>query len=356
MRARTVLWLFVGCIVLGGIGTRAFAVTDDMEQDLWTQGHVNGTYDGVWKAEYSTADAVSPTRSIHLSLSGGGTSGHDGDTVSAVRQFAGNLLGRRLQVKYNIAQQTDVADAWGGMHGSADVIVSVLDATGTPLGSWTYRLACSDLHEVPSWYTHMNGDAGSPCHQTGNITYIGTPNEDGGEYEPGAGWKTLDVAPAEDMLVDWTRVTSVQVKLVVDSCYMHLDTFGVYFDDLNLTPAPATVDIDPNTLDLKSQGKWITAYITLPEGYDVGDIDIDTIQLDGIDAAWGDDFEDDELMVKFDREAVIAYLKGKGLALPTDVTLKVTGDIGDLTFEGSDTIRVIEPPKPPAGPKGGKGK
>lgn len=354
MRARTVLWLFVGCIVLGGIGTRAFAVTDDMEQDLWTLGHVHPAYDGVWKAEYSTADCVSPERSIRLLLSCGLTEEHDGDAVFATREFAGNLLGRRLQVKYNIAQQTDVADNWGGMHGSADVIVSVLDATGMPLGSWTYRLACSDLHESSGWYAHMGGDAGSPCHKTGNITYIGTPDA-GGEYEPGAGWQTLDVAPAEDMLVDWASVASVQVKLVVDSCFMHLDTFEVFFDDLNLTPAPATVDIDPNTLDLKSQGKWITAYITLPEGYDVGDIDISSIQLDGIiAAAWGNDCEDDALMVKFDREAVIAYLKDKGLALPAEVTLTVTGDIGDLMFEGSDTIRVIEPPKPPAGPKGGK--
>ncbi|MCX5649044.1 MAG: hypothetical protein NTX40_08120 [Planctomycetota bacterium] len=353
MRARTMLWLFVGCIVLGGIGTRAFAVTDDMEQDLWTLGHVPG-YDGTWAAEYSTVDKVSPERSIRLLLSGGGQAGHDGDAVSAVRQFDGNLLGRRLQVKYNIAQQTDVADDWGGMHGSADVIVSVLDATGTPLGSRTYRLACSDLHEKPTWYAHMGGNAGSPCHQTVNITYIGTPDA-GGEYEPGPGWQTLDVAPAEDILVDWTSVASVQVKLVVNSCFMHLDTFEVFFDDLNLTPAPATVDIDPNTLDLKSQGKWITAYITLPEGYDVGDIDISTVQLDGIiAAAWGDDCEDDALMVKFDREAVIAHLKGEGLTLPTNVTLKVTGGIGDLLFEGSDTIRVIEPPKPPAGPKGGK--
>jgi len=354
MRARTMLWLFVGCIVLGGIGTRAFAVTDDMEQNLWTLGHVHPAYDGVWTAEYSTADAVSPTRSIHLSLSGGGTIGLDGDTAFAVREFAGNLLGRRLQVKYNIAQQTDVADAWGGMHGSADVIVSALDADGTALDSWTYRLACSDLHENPSCYDHMGGAAGSPCHQTGNITYIGTPDA-GGEYEPGLGWRTLDVAPAEDMGVDWTSVASVQVKLVVNSCFMHQDTFEVFFDDLNLTPVPATVDIDPNTLDLKSQGKWITAYVTLPEGYDVGDIDISTVQLDGIDADWGDDFEDDALMVKFYRDAVIAYLKGKGLALPADVTLKVTGDLGDLTFEGSDTIRVIEPP-PPKPPKSNKGK
>ncbi|MCK4435140.1 hypothetical protein KAU92_06580, partial [Candidatus Bathyarchaeota archaeon] len=31
----------------------------------------------------------------------------------------------------------------------------------------------------------------------------------------------------------------------------------------------ATVDIEPNTLNLKSEGEWITCYIELPEGYNV---------------------------------------------------------------------------------------
>jgi len=33
----------------------------------------------------------------------------------------------------------------------------------------------------------------------------------------------------------------------------------------------ATVDLDPDTLNLESKGKWITCYIELPEGYDTGD-------------------------------------------------------------------------------------
>lgn len=78
------------------------------------------------------------------------------------------------------------------------------------------------------------------------------------------------------------------------------------------------------------------AYITLPEGYEVEDIDVDTILLNGIvSAEWGH-IQDSVLMVKFDRSEVAAILS------PGDaVELTVTGELTDGTsFEGSDTIRV----------------
>ncbi len=100
-----------------------------------------------------------------------------------------------------------------------------------------------------------------------------------------------------------------------------------------------TVDIDPNTLNLKSKGRWITCYIDLPTGYDVNDIDISTIMLeDTIPAEWGD-IQGDTLMVKFDRSDVEDMLS------PGTYNFKVTGELTDGTkFEGySDEIRVIEP-------------
>jgi hypothetical protein len=39
------------------------------------------------------------------------------------------------------------------------------------------------------------------------------------------------------------------------------------------------IDIDPDTLNLKSKIKWVTAYIELPGGYDVADIDVGTVKL-----------------------------------------------------------------------------
>jgi len=78
----------------------------------------------------------------------------------------------------------------------------------------------------------------------------------------------------------------------------------------------ATVDIAPKSLNLKGKGRWITAHIELPEGYNVSDIDVSTIMLnDTIPAeprpvAIGDYDNDSvpDLMVKFDRSAVISCI------------------------------------------------
>ncbi|UCE73264.1 MAG: right-handed parallel beta-helix repeat-containing protein [Methanomassiliicoccales archaeon] len=119
----------------------------------------------------------------------------------------------------------------------------------------------------------------------------------------------------------------------------------------------AAIDIDPDTLNVKSKGRWITCYIELPEGYDVRDIDASTILLEDslspiLDPKFGFvksedsyimDHDDDtilERMVKFDRDAVEEMLP------PGIYNLKVTGEMTDGTvFEGySDEIWVIDPP------------
>jgi len=115
-------------------------------------------------------------------------------------------------------------------------------------------------------------------------------------------------------------------------------------------PIAVEVDIDPDTLNLKSKGKWITAYIELPDGYSATDVDPSTIRLNGVVPAVADpkygfikdpklmdcDGDDlDEFMVKFDRSAVQAIV-GVG-----EVTLTITGMVGGVPFEGSDTIRVV---------------
>jgi parallel beta-helix repeat protein len=119
----------------------------------------------------------------------------------------------------------------------------------------------------------------------------------------------------------------------------------------------AIIDIDPDTLNLKSKGKWITCYMELPEGYDVRDIDATTILLGDslppiLNLKYGFvksedsyimDHDNDtipERMVKFDRSEVEEML------MPGTYNLKVTGELTDGTsFEGySDEIRVIDPP------------
>ena len=113
----------------------------------------------------------------------------------------------------------------------------------------------------------------------------------------------------------------------------------------------ATVDITPDTLNLKSKGKWITCRIELPEGYNASDIDPNTIMLNGsipVDPFWVDkprqsvegDYYDgvSHLMVKFNRTAVREFILAQGITYG-NVTLTITGEVDGTPFEGSDIIR-----------------
>lgn len=117
----------------------------------------------------------------------------------------------------------------------------------------------------------------------------------------------------------------------------------------------ATINVKPQNLKLHSKGSWITCYIELPSifGADVYEINVSSVRL-GADVPTGNvfaigDFDHDgvlELMVKFDREAVVSYILSTGVdgyiaGLSRWVTLQVVGDLfSGLRFEGYDTIRV----------------
>ena len=121
----------------------------------------------------------------------------------------------------------------------------------------------------------------------------------------------------------------------------------------------ATVDIIPNILNLRSKVKYITAYIELPEDYNVSDIDVSSILLNNtipVDPnapiAIGD-YDNDtipDLMVKFNGTEVIKYiLNNINMTKLIEerfltITLTLTGKLKDGTqFQGSDTIRITMP-------------
>ena len=112
---------------------------------------------------------------------------------------------------------------------------------------------------------------------------------------------------------------------------------------------PATIDFDPDTLNLQSSGKWVTVYIELPigHGYEISEIDISSILLnDQINAKLTPneigDYDLDgipDLMVKFDLFDVQEKLQ-----VGEEVTIIITGELEDeKAFRGTDTIRVISP-------------
>jgi len=127
------------------------------------------------------------------------------------------------------------------------------------------------------------------------------------------------------------------------------------------TPAPpspptppllnATVDVNPQTLNLRSRGRWITACIELPEGYNVSDINVSSMLLNGtvpVDLnapiAIGDYDEDGvpDLMVEFNRSETILYVLSEGVNYG-NVTLTLSGKLAHgLPFEGSCIIAVSD--------------
>jgi hypothetical protein len=123
--------------------------------------------------------------------------------------------------------------------------------------------------------------------------------------------------------------------------------------DVRANGIKANVDIDPDSLLLKEEGygKWITAYIGLPEGYNVNNIDVSSVTLWVMgNPVWRvqSDIQGNKLMVKFDRVRVVTllwsmidhmslHIKEKG-----PLELEVTGKLDDgTTFRGKDTIRVF---------------
>ena len=136
--------------------------------------------------------------------------------------------------------------------------------------------------------------------------------------------------------------------------YFQLGSFS-YFSDSEWAETTFTagqwvieveIDIDPDTLNFGSQGKWTTVYanITVSEDYKASNVDVSTILLDEeIPADWGDMQEENCFMAKFNRTSLIDYLISKGYEGGDVVTLTVTGQFTDgMSFQGSDTINLVE--------------
>jgi hypothetical protein len=113
-----------------------------------------------------------------------------------------------------------------------------------------------------------------------------------------------------------------------------------------------TVDIKPETLNLESMSgpNSVTAFIELPLGFDVTEIDLRTIRLEGqvpaqlSPSSIGDHNENGipDLMVKFDRKLLIDYLKTNNL-LGDNVPLKITGNYSaNVQFTVTDSITVLK--------------
>jgi hypothetical protein len=132
----------------------------------------------------------------------------------------------------------------------------------------------------------------------------------------------------------------------------HFSTYAV----VAFTVCPARADVNPNTLNLKSKGRYVTVYVELDGATcpsDAGQIDVDTVTLAALapvasealpvcpGAPFGLGDHDgngvSDLMVKFDRQTVGSWFSEDGTA-----TFRVVGNYTDGTlFTGDDsTVRI----------------
>jgi len=120
---------------------------------------------------------------------------------------------------------------------------------------------------------------------------------------------------------------------------------------VSATVIQASVNVDPDSLLLKEEGygKWMTAYIRLPEGFDVSSIDASSIIIEVIGVSISVEkhsIQGNTLIVKFDREYVVSLLWSMTAHMSPhakqEVTFEIKGQLHDGNgFEGSDTVRVF---------------
>jgi len=179
--------------------------------------------------------------------------------------------------------------------------------TADEIGAWTCSVAVAD----------------------GKV-FVGT---EGGEFFDYAGTYALDAATGD---VIWSYPEGGSSPAVADGTVFTIGGGRVYA--FGGSEIPAGVRIAPEILNLNASGVF-TAFITLPEGYDVADIVVNSIECEGAPALSGTVSASDNgtLIVKFDREDLRDDLPtGDG------VEMTVTGELTDGTkFDGSDTVNVI---------------
>lgn len=232
-----------------------------------------------------------------------------------------------------------------------DIIFDPTDYTSGP-ASAIFHSPFIESHPVTQGVMRIGATGalhGSISIQTGTILITGDGDSYGGYHEspyPNPGSHPPNCAAI--------RYGSGKVIVISEEGFFvdnHVDEYdnkrlGLNIIDwLGAPVVPATVDIDPDTANLKSMGKWITAYIRVPEDYDVNDVDISTVKLNGeipaeLHPTEIGDYDADgiaDLMVKFKRQNLMAILS------VGEATLTITGEVNGFYFEGSDTIRVNNP-------------
>jgi len=167
-----------------------------------------------------------------------------------------------------------------------------------------------------------------------------------------------DAAPTETYTLEvWGDSMSAVLAENVQIINIPAQPYVVESTEMEIIPIlPVTTDFDPDTLNLKSAGEWVTVYMELPvgHGYDASQVDVSSLKLDDTVPALSEptqigDYDGDgtaDLMVKFDRAAVIQWLGAmdcsQDIGKSYTIKLTITGTVAGMKFKGTDIVRILK--------------
>ncbi len=111
---------------------------------------------------------------------------------------------------------------------------------------------------------------------------------------------------------------------------------------LHVGSLDVTLDLDPNTLNRNSHGRWVNGTITLPPSYDPHQIDISSVLVQSsvpVDSSGPVTYSGQSLHCKFDRQSIFDVVP-EGEHVPVIVTGRL---VDDTWFAGLDVVRMIRP-------------
>ena len=106
------------------------------------------------------------------------------------------------------------------------------------------------------------------------------------------------------------------------------------------------MNITPETLNLKSKGRWITMRIKFYGNCNFNEANLIMLKLNNTVPAEIIHAYSNVLIAKFSRSLIESYISDNALLSHkfTVVKLSVTGEIGETTFTATDSIKVIDAP------------
>jgi hypothetical protein len=105
----------------------------------------------------------------------------------------------------------------------------------------------------------------------------------------------------------------------------------------------ASVAVSPGSLNLKSNGNFVTAALTPSAGFNLADFDGGSLRMNGVAAGENPQIEQGALVVKFSRQALQSAIQND------NGVVTVTGDIADVCFTATTQFTKISMSGPAAG-------